>query len=245
MILLSTYTLSKFGLERAFKITKDAGFEGIDISVTDNLDTQDYNYLSELVKEFKLPIRAFQIRSNADQKIISKMVEIAEKMSVKHVIIYPAKFMDFAHAKWIQKMIPLAFKEHKVHLSLLNTQASSILGFIPEYTYSSLIELRKVQNVSLDTSNLVSKKEDLMRTLDLFGKNLQHIYLSNVHNGRDHYFPQEGILPIESFLSKLNDIDYKGDITLKIKGSYLTEDDTDILTMELSKMREYIVKYYS
>src|SRR5690606_28654403 len=115
----------------------------------------------------------FSLPSGAFRKDISRIIELAEKLGTKFVTIYPPKLLDLSTTKWLEKIIPIAFKEHKVYLCVTNTPSKTMLGLIPEYSHNSLLDLRKLQNITLDTSNLVSKSEDLIRTLDLLGKSLK------------------------------------------------------------------------
>lgn len=57
MLLLSTASLTGYGLHRIFDFAKKAGYTGIDVSLgMMNFDLWDEDYIYELSKTFKLPV---------------------------------------------------------------------------------------------------------------------------------------------------------------------------------------------
>jgi hypothetical protein len=57
MLLLSTASLTGYGLHRIFQFASKAGYTGIDIALgTLNFDLWDEDYIYDLAQEFDMPV---------------------------------------------------------------------------------------------------------------------------------------------------------------------------------------------
>jgi len=62
MLALSTDSLNGYGLNRIFAFAKEAGYEGLDLYISQKLyDTQNAEYIKNLTAEYKIPIVAMQL----------------------------------------------------------------------------------------------------------------------------------------------------------------------------------------
>ncbi|MEK7085803.1 MAG: hypothetical protein AAB953_02205, partial [Patescibacteria group bacterium] len=57
--------------------------------------------------------------------------------------------------------------------------------------------------------------------------------------------PQEGIMPLESFLTKLKQDRYPGAVAIKILPKFLHAGDDERVIDELKKAKKYYDKYYT
>ena len=89
-----------------------------------------------------------------------------------------------------------------------------------------------------------SKKEDLIRFYEHVRKFLAHVHLSNVHKHKEYSLPNEGILPLESFLKKLKDNDYKGAISVRVRPAELCAGDDEKVLKKLKSVKKFIEEYY-
>ena len=96
MLLLCTDTLRGYGLNRIFKLAKEAGYEGIDLSVDFGLfDTYNKEYIKELVDEYQLPVHAISAPRQVSSKKIKEIVEVAKYVGAKVIILQPPKIHEF------------------------------------------------------------------------------------------------------------------------------------------------------
>ena len=208
-------SLTRYRLHRIFRFVKESGFEAIEIAITKNYDTQDGSYLNELVKEYNLPIVAIS-----------------------------AELLDFKLTSFIKKEIPEMRKKEEMHICLENSDASTFLGILPRYAMNSLNDLKSFKSMCLDTSNLASKKIDLMRIYNELKGFIKHIHISNTKGSKGHLLPEHGILPLESFLTSLKKDDYKGNISLRVRPKELKEGDTKKVVERLKEAKAYMEKYF-
>jgi hypothetical protein len=96
MLLLSTRSLSGYGLDKIFTLAKSAGCDGIDISVDFSLfDTIDPVYLQLLSVRHSLPILSITAPARrVTKKQSSEILALAEILDVKIVNFTPPQRTD-------------------------------------------------------------------------------------------------------------------------------------------------------
>lgn len=246
MIILSTLSLRGYGLNRIFELIKAAGYDGIDLDVDFGLyDTLNGEYIKKLISEYSLPIHAVSAPEQVAAKRIAELVELTKQIGAKVLIIQPPDIMDFKMAAWLKEEIPKLREKEFLSIALENAPAGTFLGFIPKHAMSNSEELKKFKHIALDTARIGEKKQDLMRAYAALKKYLVHVHLSNFYHGKKYAPPQEGIMPLESFLTKLKQDKYPGAISLKILPKYLHAGEDDKVIEELKRAKKYYEKYYA
>ena len=245
MIVLHTSSLRKYGLNRIFDFVKKAGYDGIEIEVDKNdFDTQNAEYIKKLSEEFSLPVVALHAPQNGGEKSIEHVVDMASYLGCPLVIITPPKLTDFKMTRWLSKEVPILRKKKNIQIALSNTGGKTMLGFLPERAMNNLEDLKKFGMVSLDCSMTASKKQDLIRFYENLKKLIVHVHLSNVRRHKEYSLPNEGILPLESFLKKLKQNKYEGAISLRVRPQELAAGDDELVIKRLKKVKEFILEYF-
>lgn len=246
MLVLSTDSLKGYGLNRIFELTKAAGYDAIDLVIDFNqFDTLNTEYIKKLIKEYGIPVHAVSTPTEIAPKRISEAVEMAKAIGAKVVIIQPPKILDFKMAGWIKKEVPKLREKEFISIALENAPAGSFLGIIPDHAMANSQDLKEFKHVCMDVSRLGEQRKDLIRAYTALKKFLVHIHLSNFYHGKKYAPPQEGIMPLESFLTKLKQDRYPGAIALKILPKYLHVGEDEKLIEELGKAKKYVDKYYT
>lgn len=246
MLLLSTNSLQGYGLNRIFELSKTAGFDGIDLSINYGLfDTYNTDYIKTLIQEYKLPVLAVSAPKQIASKRVVDLATLTKEIGAKVLILQPPKITDFKLASWYKREIPKLREKEFLSIALENAPAGTFLGFIPEHAMGSTEDLRSFKHISLDTARIGEQRKDLMRAYTAFKKFLVHIHLSNLYKGQKYAPPQEGIMPLESFLTKLKQDRYPGAISLKILPKYIQAGDDEKVLEELKRSKDYFDKYYT
>ncbi len=246
MIILCTQSLRGYGLNRIFELAKAAGYDGIDLEVDyGQYDSYNTEYLKKLIKEYNLPVHAISTPDQVSGKHIKELVDMAKELGSKVVVIQPPKILDFKLANWLKKEVPKLREKEFISIALENAPAGTFLGFIPEHAMANTDELKRFKHISLDTARIGEKHQDLMRAYNAFRKYLVHIHLSNVYHGKKYAPLKEGILPLESFLTKLKQDRYPGAISIKIHPKFLHAGEDERVVSELEDIKKYYDKYYS
>lgn len=245
MISLHTSSLHKYGLNRIFAFAKDAGYDGIEVEVDkNNFDTQNAEYIRKLSDEYQLPIIALHTPLNGTQTSVEHVVDMAVYLKCPVVVITPPKLTDFKFTRWLKKEAPILRKKKHINIALANTGGKTFLGFLPEHALNNISDLRDFGMVALDCSMTASKKEDLIRFYEHIKKFLVHVHLSNVNKHKEYSLPNEGVLPLESFLKKLKDNEYKGAISVMVRPTELAAGDDEKVLKKLKDVKKFIEEYY-
>jgi sugar phosphate isomerase/epimerase len=245
MIILCTDSLRGYGLNRIFEMAKKAEYDGIDLNIDyGQFDTYNAEYLCKLKEKYNISIHAVSAPNQIASKRIQELVEITKAVGAKVLILQPPKLLDFKLASWLKKEIPKLREKEFLSIALENAPAGTFLGFIPEHAMSNSEELKKFKHISLDTARIGEKKQDLIRAYAAFKKYLVHIHISNIYHGKKYAPLQEGILPLESFLTKLKQDKYPGAISIKILPKFLHAGEDEKVIEELRRAKKYYEKYY-
>lgn len=246
MIILCTDSLRGYGLNRIFELAKQANYDGLDLSVDFSLfDTFNTGYLKKLMEEYKLPIHAISAPKDISSKRVKELAEMAKELTAKVLILQPPKILDFKLASWLKSEVPKLREENFLSIALENAPTGTFLGFIPEHALSNINDMKEFKHISLDTARIGEQRKDLIRAYAVFKKFLVHIHLSNFHHGQKYSPPNEGILPLESFLTKLKQDRYPGAISIKILPKHLHAGEDEKVLEELARSKRYYEKYYA
>lgn len=245
MITLSTDSLKGYGLNRIFQFMKEAAFDGIDLFIDPrDFDTQNPKYIKKLVEEYKLPVTVLQTHPNATAKDVIKAVEMAQFLGTKIIIVQPPKLFNFKYIKWLTNEVPKIRQREDISIALENAPSETFLGIIPERALNNLNELKKFKHAALDTTRVAQKKDDLIRVFNVLKKFLVHVHVSNVKKDKGYALPGEGILPLESFLTKLKQEGYRGAVSFKIHPKFLKAGQDEKVIKNLASCKKFYEEYF-
>lgn len=245
MITLSTDSLKGYGLNRIFQIVKEAGYDGVDLFVDPkDFDTQDAEYITSLSTQYGVPVIALQTSVNGTAEDVVSAVEMAKKLGTRIVVVQPPKMFNFKYIKWLTTEVPKIRQREDISIALENAPSETFLGLIPEHALNNLNDLKKFKHAALDTSRVAQRKEDLIRTFQSVKKFLVHVHVSNVKKGKLYALPDEGILPLESFLTKLKQEGYKGSVSFKIHPHFLQTGSMEKVLKHLADCKKFYVDYF-
>ena len=70
------------------------------------------------------------------------------------------------------------------------------------------------------------------------------MHISNVKKGKGYALPGEGILPLESLLTKLKQEGYRGAISFKIHPKFLHAEDHEQVMKNLASCKKFYEEYF-
>jgi sugar phosphate isomerase/epimerase len=246
MLSICTDSFKGYGLNRIFEFIKAAGFDGVDLNIDPrNFDTQNTEYVKSLIDLYHLPVLAISTPPTGSAKKIQEAVDMAKTIGTKIIVIQPPKIFDFQYTSWLKNEIPKIRQRENISIALENAPSETFLGIIPEHSMNNVIDLKKFKHVCIDTTRVATKREDLIRIYKTLKPFLVHVHLSNVKNGTPYSLPQSGILPIESFMTKLKQDGYPGTISIKINPKYINVGDDKKVLKDLGDLKEFYTTYFA
>jgi sugar phosphate isomerase/epimerase len=246
MLAICSDSLKGYGLNRIFKFVKDAGFDGLDLNVDPKMfDTLDTDYVKSLIDQYQLPVLAISTPITSSAKKIQGAVDMARTLGTKVIVIQPPKIFDFQYSTWLKNEIPKIRQRENISIALENAPSETFLGIIPEHSMNNVIDLKKFKHVCVDTTRVATKKEDLIRIYKTLKPYLVHVHLSNLKSGTPYSLPDTGILPIESFLTKLKQDGFPGTISMKINPKFMDLGDENKLKKRLDELLKFYTTYFT
>ncbi len=244
MLLFHTDNLPHHGLERIFDFAAQTGYDGIEIGVGVNYDTHDPEYLKSLEKRYKIPIKAFSMNIKKEEVLIKKYQNTVKEFHEVTMNLHPPQNLSFKYKKWLKEIAPKLAKKYGLRLCYRNVPFESLMGVFPKRSDNTMSTLKSKGFVCTDLTALAKSNEDIMKSIEVLGGHLKHVYLSNVYRNSSYSMPDRGVLPLESYLTKLAKIDYRGHFTLYVKGRDLQEGKDEVTLEKMKQAREFFDKYY-
>ena len=248
--LLSTDTLSWYGLDLIFDTARDLNFDGIDLAMWKNFDAWHIEYVNDLVKKYKMPVKVVQISENANIKEMNQAIDLGKQLNAEVVTINAPSIMNIKSYRFLKGNLP-SYKAHNktVKFSIINPEDKNFLGVIPKYYFSSVIEIIKKYRMylALDVSNVEENILDyqFMKKMGNFIPYLSVVYLSDVGKWGQRHLPLgDGVYKIPTLLRKFKGHEYDGFFSLKLNLSKKDLSDIDKVRVILKKCRVYYKENY-
>ena len=246
MLVLSTESLKGYGLNRIFQIAKAAQYDGIDLQIDPkNYDTQNAEYIKSLSTETGIPVVSLCAPQSCNPHKIQEIVKMAKVLGTRIIVIQPPKIFDFKYIQWLKNEIPKIRQKEDISIALENAPSQTFLGIIPEHAMGNVLDLKKFKHACIDTSRVAQKKDDLIRIYRTLQKYLVHVHLSNVRAGKPYCLPGKGILPLESFLTKLKQDNFRGAFSLKVNPKQLEAGDDQKMMKYLAEQKLFYDTYFT
>jgi sugar phosphate isomerase/epimerase len=246
MLALSTDTLKGYGLNRIFGIVKAAKYDSVDLAIDPkNYDTQNAEYVKSLIDQSGVPVSAIQTPPASNPKKIIEAVKMAKLLGTRIIIVQPPRIFDFKYIQWLKNEIPKIRQKENISIALENAPSQTFLGIIPEHAMGNILDLKKFKHACIDTSRVAQKRDDLIRVYKALQKYLVHVHLSNVKSGKSYYLPDQGILPIESFLTKLKQEGFPGAVSIKVNGKFIDAGEDEKVLKHLAEIKLFYDTYFT
>ncbi len=253
MLLLSTSSLTGYGLHRIFQFAKNAGYTGIDIALwLVNYDLWDEEYIAELVEEFNIPVLSLTAPDkDMSRKKLEKIMQIAKRLNVQIVTFSPPHLRD-KDTKWFGSTLLKIKRDTHMSICIQNVAPKFLFFVIPEYRNATLTQIKWVTgDTTLDLIGVDSSSSmDIIKAQQILGKSVKNVFFSDKHGMKRWILPGGagwGIsyLPLESFLMKLKTTGYGGYITLKVSPKAIGVWNAERVSQNLDYMKQYYEKHFA
>ena len=243
-ILLSSGSLHTLPLEKAFHIASEAGYDGVEVIISENVGQgEGYSLLRDL-KEI-VPIYVlhapFNLMLGGGDRIAAliKTVDLAKRISVPMVNFHPPKWSDLEIKFWRWMYTVRDFQRElgggRVSIAMENMPyGGRPLRFNPYILRKTKDMVNFIEKKNLyftfDCTHMGTAKANFEGSfLRLYRtKRVKNIHFSDYCNKKEHLLPGHGILPLASLLEYLKESSYDEMITLEIIPQELPEDEEAI-----------------
>ena len=249
MFLLSTRSLSGYGLDKIFALAKRSGCEGIDLSVDFlHYDTTNAEYLDELATRHSIPIASLTApERKLTKKQLDTIVSMANDLGVSIINLLPPHRLDKEKDWFGEYLHQLEEKHPTLIINIVNAPPKTWLFVISEYGDARPETIKKITNHTALSIEHVEPESgvDLLKTFTLMGNTIGLVYLSDKTEEKNGIFPGEGDMPLESLLIRMKEAGYDGHFSLDIEPESLSAGIDDDVEDRIREAYHFLLKYFS
>jgi sugar phosphate isomerase/epimerase len=239
-LLFSTAPWFRQPLRDAFRHIAEAGFEAVEVMVTQDPNTQEPHLLEGLAREFGLSIEAIHapfllitrnVWGSEPTGKIYRSVQLAEEVGASIVIVHPPYRWQVRYRRWVEHSLAEFSARTGVTVAVENMFPVRVGGErgLTFHAGQDLEDLERVPYLVLDTSHAAVAGRDIREFYARFRDKVQHVHLSNnAGRGWDSHLPvyQEGVLPLAEFLDDLAQDAFAGTVSIELDlRPWLRDDD--------------------
>ena len=221
-ILLSTDTLSGYGLDHIFEVAEDVGFGGIDLAMWKNFDTRNSGYVKKLKAKHNICVPIIQVSSEINSKEMTQALELATILETKIIIINPPSTFNISSYHFITSKLPQIQADNPtIQFAIINPPEDMVFILpIPRFKFSNIEQITSKYNcqIWLDITHVDGDFVDseLMKKLPVHLKNTATIYVSDKTKKWVRHLPLwEWDMKIDVLFKKIAKLEYTGYFSVK------------------------------
>lgn len=220
-ILLSSDTLSGYGLDHIFEVAENAGFGGVDLAMWKNFDTWNTWYVKKLRKKHGIAVPIIQVSSDINSKEMTQALELAAILETKIIVINPPKAFNVRSYHFITSQLPKIQADNPtIQFAIVNPPDDTLFMFFSKFKFSNIEQITSKYNckIWLDITHVDGDfvDSDMMKKLPTHLKNTATIYISDKTKKWVRHLPLwEGDMKIELLFKKMSKLSYDGYFSVK------------------------------
>jgi sugar phosphate isomerase/epimerase len=230
---MSTTCVYPLEPEHAFRIAKDAGFDGVEIMVSQEATTQDPAALVEMSERYGLPILSIHAPVlllthfvwGRDPRVkLARTAELAKAVGADSVVVHPPFRWQASYAIEFLSIVRTLSEEHGVEIAVENmfpwrAAGRNMKAYAPGWDPRAM----DCDAVTLDFSHAALSGTDSMQLATDLGERLRHVHLCDgsgaIGEGQifdEHLLPGKGREPVAEVLRMLADQGWTGSVVAEV-----------------------------
>jgi sugar phosphate isomerase/epimerase len=237
---MSTSCVYPLGMEQAFRLARLAGYDGIEVMITNDPTTQDAEALLRLSERYSIPILSVHAPVlllttfvyGRDPKVkLQKSAEHAARLGAPSVVVHPPFRWQSDYADQFERIVRETSQASGVDICVENMFPWKVGGRgIKAYKPSSDPLDMDVDAMTLDFSHAsLAGRDSLQLAMDM-GSRLKHVHLCDGSKSGDegqildeHLPPGRGTQPVAETLTWLAENHWTGNVVAEV----ITRKDKD------------------
>jgi sugar phosphate isomerase/epimerase len=258
---MSTSSVYPLSTEDAFRLARAAGFDGIEVMITEDPTTRDARSLAALSQRYELPVLSvhapvllfaqFVWGSDPNTKL-KRSAALAAALGASTVVVHPPFRWQVAYAHSFERTVRALSTKHGVELAVENMFPWK-LGAVSMRGYSPSPDPLQadVDAITLDFSHASLAGRDSLEYAMAMGDRLRHVHLcdgaTSMADGQlldEHMVPGRGTQPVAEVLQYLAAIRWSGSLIAEIhtRSARSVRERLAMLVETRSFAREHISK---
>lgn len=230
---MSTSCAYPLGTERAFEFAEEAGYDGVEVMVTNDDITQDASALKALSEAYRMPILSIHAPVlllthfvwGTDPLVkLQKSAELARDVGADTVVVHPPFRWQKEYAEGFLDHVRTIRKDSGIRVAVENMFPWQVRGRTMK-AYSpgwDAVEL-DCDDVTLDFSHAALSGQDAFDLTTRLGSRLRHVHLcdgsGSIDEGRvfdEHSLPGHGSQPVARVLEFLGASGWSGSVVAEV-----------------------------
>jgi sugar phosphate isomerase/epimerase len=226
---MSTSCVFPLPLDEAFRLARIAGFDGIEIMVTNDRRTQDASTLLALSRKHHLPILsihapvllATQFVWGVRPRVkLERSAALARAVGASTVVVHPPFRFQAAYSRVFEYIVETIREEFGVEVAVENMFTWTVGGRdVRAYSPSPYPADLNVSAMTLDFSHAALARRDGLEMALAIGSRLRHIHLCDGLGDTlfdEHLVPGHGSQPVAEVLAYLARTGWNGSIVAEV-----------------------------
>jgi len=230
---MSTSCVYPLSTEDAFRLAKAAGYDGIEVMITNDPTTQDAAGLNELSRRFELPILSvhapvlfltqFVWGLDATRKL-ERSAQLAAAVGAKTVVVHPPFRWQWRYARTFERTVRTLSAAYRLELAVENMfpwkfGPVTLRGYSP----SPDPVLSDCDAITLDFSHASLGGRDSLEFAATMGDRLRHVHLCDGPGSMaegflfdEHRVPGHGTQPVGEVIEYLAGLGWNGSFVAEV-----------------------------
>jgi sugar phosphate isomerase/epimerase len=228
---LSTTALHGMGLPEKFELTKQMGYDGIEVMVTYDRDSHSYAHLKDLSDRNELPILSIHAPTLLlthfvwGVKPYPKLERAARHTALtgaETLVVHPPFRWQPTYGSFFLDGVRRVNAQHGVHVAVESMYPWYLAGRpVPAYTpsWETISQEAGAESLTLDFSHVTVAGLDIVEEAARLAPKLRHVHVSDTHLGSKHdlHLPiGEGSLPLAEAFQALREQQWDGQVVAEI-----------------------------
>jgi sugar phosphate isomerase/epimerase len=229
-LLFSTAPFFRRPLREAFQHIAAAGFDAVEVMVTQDPSTQEAHLLTPMAREFGLRVEAIhapfllvtrRVWGSDPTGKIYRAVHLAEEIGAPLVVIHPPYRWQVRFRRWLEGSLEEFTARTGVTVAVENMFPIRVAGDrgLRFHAAQDVENIERFPFLVLDTSHAAVANLDIRDFYARYRDQIQHVHLSNnAGKGWDSHLPvyQDGVLPLAEFLDDLAADGFAGSVSIEL-----------------------------
>ncbi len=230
---MSTSCAYPLATEHTFRLARLAGYDGVEVMVTNDEVTQDPDALLALAKQYEMPILAIHapvlllthfVWGRDPQVKLEKSAELARAVGATSVVVHPPFRWQSTYADNFLRIVRETAAAYGVEIAVENmfpwkVKGKSLKAYSPGYDPT----LMDCDAMALDFSHASLSGRDSLELAMAMGQKLRHVHLCDGSGSQDdgqifdeHLIPGRGTEPVAEVLEYLVAQKWTGSVVAEI-----------------------------
>jgi sugar phosphate isomerase/epimerase len=230
---MSTSCVYPLGVEEGFRLAKLAGYDGVEVMVTNDAVTQSAAALDALSAKYEIPVLSIHapvlllthfVWGRDPQVKLEKSAELANDVGATTVVVHPPFRWQSGYAENFLRIVAETSAASGIEIAVENmfpwkVRGKSLKAYLPGWDPVVM----DCDAVTLDFSHAALSGRDALEMATALGPRLRHLHLCDGSGSLDegkvfdeHLLPGYGSQPVSEVLEYLAQNDWDGSVVAEV-----------------------------